>query len=266
MNTKDYLATHPVFSLAEATEALHPPGGSAGAVERLKHYLETGRLKLVARGLYAAVPPGVDARRFRPDPFLAAIAARPDGVFSHHGALELLGVAHSAWKGCTLWVERPRPALRLEGASIRFLEHPKPLREAMQERFATRRVEWRGRLLTTTGPERTLVEGFRKPALTGGLEELVESAAGFPVLDLGLVERVLEVYDTRYLWAAVGWFLETYRLSFHVPEELLRRFAARRPASPQYLLRGTRGGTLAARWNLVLPSVLTAREPDERQP
>jgi hypothetical protein len=76
-------------------------------------------------------------------------------------------------------------------------------------------------LLDTTGPERTLVEGFNRPSLAGGLEELVRSAAGFTTLDLGLLEEVLRRYDLARLWAATGWFLETFQKSFHVPDALL---------------------------------------------
>lgn len=263
MKTQEFLATHPVFSLIEAQQALRPPGGSRGTVERLKHYLESGRLTRVTRGVYATVPPGVEPARHRPDLFLVAATVRPDAVFSHHSALELLGVGHSAWNRCTVWTASRRTPLRLDGGDVRFLDHPKPLRELEATRLGVRRVEWRTRLLTATGPERTLVEGFRKPSLAGGVEELVESAAGFPVLDLELLEHLLTVYDTRYLWAATGWFLETYRATFHVPQTLLTRWEQKRPAAPQYLVRDSRGGTLSRRWNLVLPSTLTTREPDE---
>jgi hypothetical protein len=264
VDTQQFLATHPVFSLTEAQNTLRPPGGSRGTVERLKHYLETGRLELVTREVYATVPPGVDPARHRPDSFLVAVTVRPDALFSHHSALELLGAGHSAWKQCTVWTESRRKRLGLDGGVVHFLEHPKPLRDRDATHLGVRQVEWRSRLLTATGPERTLIEGFRKPSLAGGVEELVESAAGFPVLDLELLERLLSVYGTRYLWAATGWFLETYRETFHVPEALLARCEQRRPASPQYLLRGSRGGTFSKRWNLVLPSTLTVREPDER--
>lgn len=264
MDSRQFFATHPVFSLEEAREALRPPGGSRGTVERLKHHLGTGRLKLVTREIYATVPLGLDAARFRPDPLLVASTVRPDAVFSHHSALELLGVGHSTWKRCTVWTASRRSPLRLDGGSIRFLEHPKALRSQRAEHLGVRKVEWYSRLLTTTGSERTLVEGFRKPSLAGGVEELVESAAGFPVLDLELLERVLSAYDTRYLWAAVGWFLENHQRAFHVPDGFLAHCEERRPASAQYLVRGTRGGSLSHRWNLVLPSALTATEPDER--
>jgi hypothetical protein len=114
-----------------------------------------------------------------------------------------------------------------------------------------------------TRPERTLVEGFRRPDLAGGVEELVESAAGFSVLDLDVLEELLGLYDLKVLWAAVGWFLERYQETFYVPPPVLRRLERRAPRSPQYLIRQARGGELARRWNLVLPRALTSQEPDE---
>lgn len=265
MKTAEFFATNPVFSLDVATTALAPKGGRLGMVERLKYHLRSGRLMLQTRGVYAVVPPGVPVHRFHPDPFLVASAVRPEGIFSYHSALELLGAAHSVWHQCTLYVEQRRRPLRLNGTTIRFLEHPGPIRTAASERIGTMRVERQGKLLRTTGRERTLVEGFRRPVLTGGLEELVLSASGFSSLDLDLIEKVLHGYAIANLWAAVGWFLERFQKTFYVPEGMLERLAQHRPRSPHYLERGRRGGAMAARWNLILPEALAnLGEPDER--
>lgn len=45
---------------------------------RLHDYLQTGRIKLVARGLYAIVPPGQAPEDVHTDPFLVAVATRHD--------------------------------------------------------------------------------------------------------------------------------------------------------------------------------------------
>jgi predicted transcriptional regulator of viral defense system len=264
VKTLEFFATHPVFSLEEAEKILAPKGGRSGTVERLKYHLRTGTLKLVARGVYAVVPPGVSPERFQPDTVLAASTLRPDGIFSHHSALELLGAAHSVWFQCTLYVNQRRRPLHLNGRTIRFLEHPGPMRSAAGEQLGTLRVERQGRLLRTTGPERTLVEGFRRPALAGGLEELVRSASGFATLDLELLEKILNAYGIANLWAAVGWFLERFGQVFYVPENMFARLECRRPVSPHYLERDRRGGVFAARWNLILPEALARPgEPDE---
>lgn len=265
MKTAEFFSTHPVFSLDEATKALAPHSGRLGTIERLKYHLKTCTLKLAARGVYAVVPPGVPSEGFQPDPFLVASAVRPQGVFSHHSALELLGTAHSVWHQCTLYVDERRRPLRLNGATIRFLGHPGSMKRAGFEKLGTSRIERQGRLIRATGPERTLVEGFRRPALAGGLEELVQSASGFSILDLALLEKILRTYGIANLWAAVGWFLERFQQTFYVPENVLHDMAQLRPRSPQYLERNRRGGTLAVRWNLILPESLThLEEPNER--
>lgn len=81
MKTADFFNTHSVFSLNEAARVLAPTGGRPGTVERLKYHLKAGRLKLVARGVYAVVPSGVPVKGFQPDPFLVAVVVRPNGIF-----------------------------------------------------------------------------------------------------------------------------------------------------------------------------------------
>jgi hypothetical protein len=252
MTTTDFFATHPVFSLDEATQALSPKGGRTGTVERLKHHVRKGRLRLVTRGVYGVVPPGVVANRFVPDPILVAAAMRPDAVFAYHAALRLLGAAHSVFSDTAVFTTARRNTLSLGTLTIRFLAPPKALSRPRLLRVGTRQVDHRGQLVRCTGPERTLVEGFRRPGLVGGAEELVLSAAGFPTLDLTLLQQVLACYKVATLWAAAGWFLERFRAVFHVSDAILERFERRRPRSPHYLERHRRGGVLVDRWNLIL--------------
>src|SRR5712692_3510030 len=90
-DTASYLAKNPVFTVGDLRWALGGARNRRDALERVKYYLNRGKLKPVARGVYAIVPVGVDAAAFKPDRFLVAAAVRPDTVFSHHSALELLG-------------------------------------------------------------------------------------------------------------------------------------------------------------------------------
>jgi hypothetical protein len=264
MKTSTFLQTHRVFHLAEATRILAPAGGKAGTQERLKYYARQGQVKKVAREVYATVPPQVDSARFRPDLYLVAEALRPDAVFSHHAALELLGAAHSEWQQCSVFVRDRRSPLRLGGAEVRFLSQPAPLVREGAVLLGTRRVRHLETELQVTGPERTLVEGFRQPGLVGGLEELVVSASGFPVLDLELLFEVLGAYGEKGLWAAVGWFLERYREQFFIRDTDLLSMERHLPKAVQYLRKGQRGGRLLRRWRLVVPEdLLASGEPDE---
>lgn len=266
VETSDFFAARTAFTLEEAAKAFSSVQGTRATVKRLRRYIEDGRLKLLERGLYAVVPPNSSVETFQPDPFLAARAVRPDAVFCYHSALELLGVAHSAWHACSVFTMRRRPPLKLPGSHVLFLDPPAALRESGNTGLATRKVERRGFLLRVTGPERTLVEGFRRPELAGGLPEFVASAGGFATLDLALLQHVLERYDERKLWAAVGWFLEQHQKSFHALDEYLQNLEQHCPRSPSYVPRRQRGGVLNQRWNVILPPEVVRGEPDEGQP
>ena len=264
VKTEAFFDLNPVFSLEQAARAFGQQNHRS-TVERLGYHVSTGRLKAVARGIYAPVPPGVTPDRFRPDAFLVAAAVRPDAVVSHHSAFELLGTAHSVWNVVTVQTESRRKPLRLEVGRIDFLAHPAVLARSRKTELGVRPVDRAGQTLRVTGPERTLVDSFRNPAQSGGVSELVESATGMAVLDLELLWRVLAAYGEKGLFAAVGWFLERQQRALFVPDEFLRRLERHRPKSPHYLLRGERGGRLARRWNLILPDILVQPgEPDER--
>lgn len=266
MDTTTFLQTHRVFSLDEAVRALNPAGGRMGTLERLKYAARRGKLKKLARGVYASVPPGVDPEKFQPDRFLAAAALRPDAVFSHHSALELLGAAHSEWRLCTAYSARRSQPFNWDSVELRFLSHPRPLVRRQLTALGTRSIHRFDRELRVTGPERTLIDGFRQPDLVGGLAELVESAAGFSVLELPLLFKLLEAHGQKVLWAATGWFLHRYRATFFVSDQDLALIEKRVPKAPQYLAKGERGGVLMRPWNLVVPAYLAqGREPDESQ-
>jgi len=267
MKLDSFFATHPVFSFDEAVKSLGDTKNRRGMVDRLKYHVANRRLKQVTRGIYAVVaPPGLNPDSFRPDPFLVGMSLRSDGIFSHHSALELLGASHTVRSSVTLYSARRRKAVNADGIQYTIRVHPPEMIDQKRKPVGTRRVERGGQVLLTTGPERTLVEGFRRPVLVGGLEELVNSAGGFPVLDLRLLEQVLERFGTARLWGAVGWFLERFRMEFHVPDELLQSFERRKPTVPQYADRSSRGGSQVKRWNLILPSSLANMStPDEPQ-
>lgn len=264
MDTATFLQTRRVFSLDEAVRALQPAGGRKATLERLKYTARRGKVKKLMRGVYASVPAGVDPGKFQPDRFLVAAALRSDAIFSHHSALELLGAAHADWRVCSAYSSgRPR-RFHADGVDLEFLSHPLPLARRGLAGLALRSVHRFGRELRVTSPERTLVEGFRRPGLVGGLAEHVESAAGFAVLEIPLLFEVLDAYGQKVLWAAAGWFLETYRETFFVRDEDLLSIEEKVPKSPQYLAKDQRGGILVRRWNLIVPEYLVeGREPDE---
>lgn len=251
-----FLENAPVFSLAELALARGGVDQRAAARNQLKRHLKTGRVLAVAREIYARVPPGLDPERFVPDPFLVAFAACPQGVFAYHSALELLGAAHSVWSEHTLHARQRRSPVRVGSFRIRFLPAPKAIERRRAWSLGTRQVPRATRQLVVTGPERTLVEGLRRAELVGGLDELLDSVAGLPLLDFDLLERLLAVYDEKSLWAATGWLAEKLTGSWSTPTRFLDRCRRHRPRQNQYLVRDSRGGKLVQSWRLIVPEHL----------
>jgi predicted transcriptional regulator of viral defense system len=273
--TSEFLSLKRVFTLDEFARYLSAPRRLAQF--RIRYFQGQGRVKRVANGVYATVPVGADTDRFEPDAYLVAAAVRPDAVFAYHSALELHGQGHSVWWTCTVCTERPRLPVKLGRTTIKFLRHPpavqatkrraKSATDRRPDRWTT--VVLRGdRRLTVTTPERTLVDGFRELGLVGGADELVESMDGFVALKVDELQEVLEAYENKRLWAAVGWYLERRVEDLYVDSSTLERFRARRPSSRVYLVPGQRGGVLERGWNLIVPEHLAipTRARRERRP
>jgi len=244
--------------------ARHLGGEKSLAEYRVRYYLQQGRLKRLANGVYATVPVGVEPESYEPDAFLAAAAIRPDAVFAYHSALDLLGQGHSVWWTCTVCTGRPRSSVAVGRATIKFLSHPKAARTRAKARSSEEKTEvpWTtevargGKTLRVTTPERTLVDGFRELSLVGGLDELVESMDGFATLNPDTLQEILGAYDNRRLWAAVGWYLQRRLEDLFLDGSILGNFQKHRPRSRVYLVPGQRGGVLARDWNLVVPAHL----------
>lgn len=77
-----FFRTHPVFTLSQFRKAVGGRAAPSTAQARVKYHLSRARLKLVEKGVYAVVPPGVQPKQFVPDRFLVAIALRDDAVLA----------------------------------------------------------------------------------------------------------------------------------------------------------------------------------------
>ncbi len=263
LRTEVFFDSHPTFSLTEARRVLRPRASNAAVRDRLKYHVGTGRLKHVARSIYATVPRGVDAQKFQPDPFLLAKAVREDAVFGYYSALALLGVARSTWSVVSAFTSSKRGPLSLTNAKLVFIQPPSRMRRLHERGVGLRTTDRLGHLIRVTGPERTLLDGLRNPHRVGGVLEFTESAAGFAVLDLDLLVRLLEAYDEKVVWAGAGWFLEMRKAELGVSDRLLARIERHRPRARVYLARDEGAGWLVPRWNLMLPEVARRREPNE---
>jgi predicted transcriptional regulator of viral defense system len=262
----DFFARHPIFRVEEfrAAHQASAPRSAASTASLLKHHVAAGRLINVRRGLYALVPRGIDAASFRVDPFLIASRAADDAIIAYHGALQLLGTAHSQSQRITyLTAHRAKPFEFQDTEFVPVLP-PTSVRGLADFGGGIREEGRQGLAVRVTGYERTLVDVLDAPQHGGGWEEIWRSLEGIEFVDLDAVVDYALLLGSASTAARVGFFLEQHKDSLLVGDSHLETLRRHAPTQPLYFERRHRkGGKLVARWNLIVPESILTRSWQE---
>lgn len=209
-----------------------------------------GQIGAVRKGLYFVIPPGADAVTFRPDPYLVAAKSEPAGVLAYHAALELHGVAYSAFHELAVATERWRRGFQVGDVRIRFAVAPTT--------FGVETLSREGVPVRVTDRERTLVDGCDRPAYAGGLEELLRSVEGFPSLDHKRILDYVRRYGRKSLAAKAGWVLSRYEDRWGFPQDVRRSLQRLRPRGAVIFESAPRK-RLDGEWGVLVPATLESR-------
>ena len=92
-----FLQNHPVFSGEEFTTFLNARGSYNPRTREstLRYHKRQGAILQVRRGLYCAVPPGINPEEMPVDSYLVASKLASDAILAYHTALELHGRSYS---------------------------------------------------------------------------------------------------------------------------------------------------------------------------
>ena len=257
-----FFRRHPVFTGEELSTHLasRVTVGHRSQEALLAYHTKTGRVIRVRRGLYAVVPPGAETMSYPVDPYLIAGKLAPDGVLSHHTALEFHGRAYSAWNQLIYSASRPVESLTFRSHAFQGTKFPEALRRSGSEHFDVLSRERSGVRVRVTSLERALVDVLHRPDLSGGWEEVWRSLESVEFFNFDRVLEYVFLLGNATTAAKVGFFLEQHRDALMVEERHLRPLRERRPRQPHYLDRSKRKpGGLVADWNLVVPKDVLER-------
>lgn len=254
MRSTDFFETHPLFTVAEFVEARAPRGASRRTSNNLlAHNLATGRLVRVRRGLYAAVPRGVEPEQAPVDPYLVATKLTSDAIVAYHAALQFHGKSYSLWNRYHyLTRQRARPFSFHE---MEFVPVQVPISVRGLPDFGGGVVETRyaGGVVRVTSLERTLVDVLDAPEKSGEWEEIWRSLEMVEFFDLDAVAEYSAKLGSAITAARVGFFLEQHREELMVEERYLERLTEQSPAQPRYFDARRESGQLVSRWNVIVP-------------
>ncbi len=257
----DFFARHPVFTHEEflAARATADRRSPHTANNLLAHHLASGRLVRVRRGLFATVPPGLDASAVVVDPYLLATKLAADAVVAYHAALQFHGKAYSLSSRFAYLTRSRARRFRHRDAEFVPVQLPVPLRKRSDLGGGIREQRHAGGLVRVTTLERTLVDVLDAPEHGGGWEEIWRSLESVEFFDLDAVIGYALQLGSALTVARVGFFLDQHRDSLMVEDRHLEALRAHAPAQPRYLDPQREPGKLVSRWNLIVPERVLSR-------
>lgn len=237
-----FLPGDPV-SLDEAAARL---GGARQAASKALTYLaEKGYFELVRQRLWVRAGAA-------PDPYRLGARVTSPYAFVYGTALALYG--GTAAERSEVLIASPHRFEAFEHDGLLY-RRALPWPEGALEKLSVG-----PEFVWTTTVERTVVDCVRVPGNAGGMAEVLRGLSALPPLDRAQVLRWVDQYGEANLAARLGFVLEATE---HTRDEtLLRELADRRPRARVYLEPGTRGGKLAARWNVIVPEHLRPAPPE----
>jgi predicted transcriptional regulator of viral defense system len=258
MKPEAFLAGHPVFSREEFAVELRRRGRTDATVDsHLTRWRRQGRVARVKPGVFLRLAPATTGPAPSPDYVALASRMTPDAVIAYHTALEVHGVAQSAFERLTFltWTKARRASF--QGRRFTPVRPRAPLLAAEGGNAWIERTDRGGIEIRVTTIERTAVDVLDRPELAGGTDEVWRSLHSIAALDPTALERYVVLLGSRTLAAKTGFFLESRRDELVIPSALLERLRARTPQAPVFLDRN-RKGRLVARWSLIVPPDLLA--------
>jgi len=254
---------HDEFASLKAGQGVYNPRAVCKA---LLYYTNTARLINVRRGIYAVVPPGVPADQVSVDPYLLAGKASIDSVLAYHTALELHGLAYSAFEQFTFLTAQKIKPFEFRGQRFQPVALSVALKKSGDSNFGIEEMDRQGMTIRVTNLARTFVDVLDRVQFCGGWEEVVRSISNMATLDVDAVVKYCLLLNNRILAAKTGFFLEQRQGAFRVSNDVLQPLIDKKPLTPQSLVAHEReGGQLVKRWNLILPVRILKKsweEPD----
>jgi predicted transcriptional regulator of viral defense system len=234
------------FTLDEAVGAT---GDARKAVLKGVEYLRSrGYLETVRRGLYALDPGksvGVD-----PDPLVIGAKVVDPYLLSYHSALELHGVAESAF------FRRVAVATPKTFAPFGWRDYEFRAVAIDSDILAAGRstIKRSGTKLAVASPELTVIQCADRPELAGGISEVLASVRGLPYLDWSPLLRLLELHDKTVLYRKVGYLVAANADRWRPPGMVLRTLRERLGTSTTYFgVEPRRGGRHEPDWHVIVP-------------
>jgi len=243
-----FLETTPLFSVEEVKSQYGKRSSERTIVNVLHRLKKQGRVRAVARGVYAGTQPSTSVNRYA-----VPRRVRRDAVVALHSALEFHGVSNQVFQTVYYFSERYRRDFAFEGVVYRRVALPSALRRSGKVNC---QVEKATDGVLVTGRERSLVDSLLFPQFSGGATELDKCLEHFPSFDFEVALEYLKLLRRPWLYSRVGYLLDRHAERLFFSKKYRDRFLTRRPRGVAYLEKKRPGLRWVETWNLMVPEAL----------
>lgn len=263
-----FFAKHKIFTKQEIVSSLSKENPTSALPNSLVYHQKRGHILHIRRGLYYTIPKGIEPNECSVDSFLVASKMAEDAVLGYRTSLDFFGKLHST-SDEFIYLSRKKETKPFVFKNCKYhaVSIPKSLQKANQINFGVITENRLGQKIKITNLERTFVDVLDRPYLCGSWEEIWLSLESIEYLNLDHVFHYVQLLKNTATTARVGFFLESHRDQWMVPESYLSELQKHIPKQPHYLNRDQRKEQkLISKWNLIVPLELIKRgweEPHE---
>lgn len=217
-------------------------GGAHKSADYITNLRQKGYLQKIRRGVYAIKPPDTIGEEYRPDKYLVASKLKEEYFLSYHTALELHGVAQSAYNEVWITVKKGTRNFSYQDIDYRFT--------TSEHYFGIGCKNYQGNTVTVSDREKTLLDCIRRTGRAGGLGELVQSINNYPAVAWDKLLDYLERIDEKKLYQKTGLILE--KTALNPPADVLEEIKDG-VGKKTYYLNENKTSSYNKRWNLMVP-------------
>jgi len=210
----------------------------------IKSELEKKHIQKIKHNLYIVC----DLENQKPlsNPYQIASKITKDSFISYQSALEYYAKNPSTSRTICVSSQRKFETLRFKGYSYKYFSN--------NCEFGISNIKG----IRITDKEKTMIDCVNKPELAGGDAILVHNLELIGKLNGRKILKYLPNYDSKKLYAKVGFMLEWLNYVFRVERDVIEYCQSRRARAKYYFNEETKNNVLIEKWSVRVPKAILA--------
>jgi predicted transcriptional regulator of viral defense system len=230
----------------ESLKEKYRKDNTLGSLRILLHNCKVnGYIGTVKGSLYYIIPQEFSKENYTVDKYLIASKLTSTDIVAYHSALELLGVAQSAFNRVFILTQQRISSFDFQGTTF--------IGVTGNIGFGYTTIVREGVSIRVTDRERTLIDGIDRLKYVGGLEEYLKSIKSFPSVSFQRIEEYLKRYQKVGLYSKVGFLLSFFKERWTFPDDVRRRLRSKVKKKVYYLTQTKGKAEFNKEWNLMVP-------------